>query len=159
MGWTKRQFVIQAFEEVGYASYKFDLQNEQLESALRRMDAMMSTWNGLGIRVGYPIPTSPENSDLDQETNVPDSANEAIYTNLSVRIAPTIGKTVSLETGRVARSAYRVLLARATQPIEKQFPGTMPSGAGNKSRNIDFPFVNGPTDPLLAGDDSLIDFD
>ena len=40
MGWTKRQFVTQAFEEIGLASYVFDLTPEQLQSALRRLDAM-----------------------------------------------------------------------------------------------------------------------
>ena len=48
MGWTKRQFVAQAFEEIGLASYVFDLTPEQLQSALRRLDTMMAAWNALG---------------------------------------------------------------------------------------------------------------
>ena len=35
MGYSKRQFVAAAFEEIGLASYVFDLQPEQLQSALR----------------------------------------------------------------------------------------------------------------------------
>ena len=77
MGWTKRQFVLQAFEEIGLASYVYDLTPEQLNSALFKLDAMMGTWNGKGIRIGYPTPGDPESSDLDAQTNVPDSANEA----------------------------------------------------------------------------------
>lgn len=158
MGWTKRQFVEEAFGEVGYAAYVFDLEPEQLESAMRRMDTMMASWNGSGIRVGYPIPSSPENSDLDQETGVPDSANEAIYTNLALRIAPTIGKTVSLETKVTARAAYKVLLQRAAMPQEQQFPTTMPAGAGNKPVRFDNPFIRKTKDKLLAGDDGPIEF-
>jgi hypothetical protein len=45
MGWTKRQFITQAFEEIGLAAYVFDLTTEQLQSALRRMDAMVAGWN------------------------------------------------------------------------------------------------------------------
>lgn len=56
MGWTKRQFVTQAFEEIGLASYVFDLTPEQLDSALRRLDTMIASWNALGIRLGYPLP-------------------------------------------------------------------------------------------------------
>ena len=41
MGYSKRQFVAAAFEEIGLASYAFDLQPQQFESALRRLDAMM----------------------------------------------------------------------------------------------------------------------
>jgi len=74
MGYSKRQFVTAAFEEIGLASYVFDLNPEQMESALRRLDAMMADWNAKGIRLGYPLPSSPQNSDLDEQTNVPDSA-------------------------------------------------------------------------------------
>ncbi len=159
MGWTKRQFVLQAFEEIGLASYVYDLTPEQLNSALFKMDAMMATWNGKGIRVGYPLPTSPNNSTLDTQTNVPDSANEAIYTNLAQRIAAGYGKTVSPETKAAARAGYEVLLSRAAMPMEMQMPGTMPAGAGNKPWAVDNPFLDPPKDRLLAGEDSAIDFD
>ena len=151
MGWTKRQFVVQAFEEIGLASYVFDLTPEQLQSALRRLDSMMSTWNAQGIRLGYPIPSSPQDSDIDQETDVPDSAWEAIYTNLGVRIAPGFGKQVSVDTKATARNTYNILLQRAAAPLEQQLPGTMPAGAGNKPWRWDDPFVAPPGEPVLTG--------
>jgi hypothetical protein len=159
MGWTKRQFVTQAFEEVGLAAYVFDLTPEQLQSALRRLDSMMAAWNAKGIRLGYPIPTNPQNSDLDEETNVPDSANEAVYLNLGIRIAPGFGKTLAPETKASAKMSYDTLLSLAAMPPEQQLPGTMPSGAGNKPwRTYDNPFLNRPVDPLLAGEDGPIEF-
>jgi len=159
MPWTKRQFVNQAFEEIGLASYVFDLGPEQLQSALRRLDAMMATWNGKGIRIGYPLPSSPGSSDLDDDTNVPDSANEAIYTNLAIRLAPTYGKQVMPETKMVARSAYNELLMRNAMPPEMQLPGHMPAGAGNKPWRWDDAFLNDPSDPLVAGPDSELTFE
>ena len=158
MGWTKRQFVEQAYEEIGYASYVFDLEPEQLESAMRRLDAMMMPWNGKGIRLGYPAPPSPELSNLDEETNVPDSANEAIYTNLAIRLAPTIGKQVSMETKAAAKAGYNVLMQRAAMPQEQQLPSSMPAGAGNKPWRNDRPFLDTPEDPLSAGGDGPIEF-
>lgn len=159
MGWTKRQFIEQAYTECGYATYEFDLQPEQLETAMRRLDSMLATWNGKGIRLGYPIPSSPQNSDLDQETSVPDSANEAIYTNLAIRIAPIIGKTISAETKTAARVAYMELLSRFAKAPQQQFPSTLPLGAGNKPWRFDNPFMEEPNDPLLAGDDSELNFE
>jgi len=159
MGYSKRQFVTAAFEEIGLASYIFDLQPEQLQSALRRLDAMMAEWNGKGIRLGYPIPGSPQDSDLDEPSEVPDSANEAIYTNLAIKIAPSYGKGVMPETKATAKEAYNTLLSRATTPNEMQLPGTMPSGAGNKSwRNYDNPFLQKPDESVLAGQDGPFDF-
>jgi len=158
MGYTKRQFVTAAFEEMGLADYVFDLSPEQLESALRRLDAMLMEWNAKGIRLGYASASSPQDSDLDTETNVPDSAWEAVITNLAVRIAPGYGKTVSPDTKMVAKQGYNTLLQRATFPLEQQLPETMPSGAGNKPWWYDNPFLQRPVDPVDAGSDGPIEW-
>ena len=159
MSWTKREFVNAAFEEIGYASYVYGLQPEQLQAALRRLDAMMATWNANGIRIGYPLPGSPGASDLDALTTVPDAANQAIYTNLALVLAPTVGKTVSIESTRAARAAYDALLRLMTQPPKMSFPSTLPAGAGNKPwRERQDPFLPGPRENIDAGDDSVIDF-
>ena len=157
MGYSKRQFISAAFDEIGLASYAFDLQPEQFEAALKRLDAMMADWNGKGIRLGYPLPISPQYSDLDAQSEVPDSAFESIICNLAIRIAPSYGKQVMPQTQIAAKSAYQTLLSRATMPLEMQLPGSMPSGAGNKPwRVYDEPFLRRPIDPVLAGQDGPI---
>lgn len=158
MGWTKRQFVAQAFEEIGLATYVFDLQPQQLHSALHKLDAMMALWNGKGIRLGYPLPSNPQDSDLDEETPVPDSAHEAIYTNLALRIAGSLGRQPQDVTKVAARAGYEVLLSRAAMPMEQQFPGTLPIGSGGKPWGGQSSlFVHPPNTPVLAGQDGPID--
>jgi hypothetical protein len=159
MGYSKRQFVAAAFEEIGLAAYSFDLQPQQFESALRRLDAMMASWNALGIRLGYPLPSSPQFSEIDAESEVPDSANEAIITNLAVKLAPSYGKQVMPETKATARETYNTLISRAVLPMEQQLPGTMPSGAGNKPwRVYDNPFIRPPVDQVTVGPDGPLEF-
>ena len=159
MSYTKRQFVTAAFEEIGLASYAFDLTDQELLSVCRRMDAMLAEWNARGVRLGYPLPSSPEGTSLDSETTVPDSANEAIITNLAVRIAPSFGKAVSPDTKIVAKNAYNTLLQlSALWPVEKQLPSEMPAGAGNKPWRYDDPFLQDPVDPLEVGGDGVLDF-
>jgi hypothetical protein len=119
---------------------------------------MMAEWNAMGIRLGYAMPSSPQDSDLDTETNVPDSAWEAIITNLAIRIAPGYGKAVSPDTKVSAKGAYNVLLQRATYPLEQQLPQTMPTGQGNKPWRWDNPFVPRPADPIDAGPDGPLDW-
>lgn len=155
MSWTKRQFVVAAFEELGLASYVFDLAPEQLQSALRKLDAMMQSWNARGIRLGYPIPTDPTDSTLDQDALVPDSANEAVYTNLALRLASSVGKTAAPELKTVAKQGYDTLLARAAIPPERQFPAGTLAGAGNKGRVV----LNDPDEGLDAGPDSELEFE
>lgn len=67
MPYSKRQFVIAAFEEAGLASYVYDLTPDQLNSALQRLDAMIAYWNGRGVRVSYPLPGSPEIATLTRQ--------------------------------------------------------------------------------------------
>lgn len=158
MGYTKRQFVTAAFEEIGLADYVFDLTPEQLQSALRRLDAMMAEWNAKGLRLAYPLPSSPQDSDLDDETFVPDSAYEAVITNLAVRIAPGYGKVVSADTKMIAKDGLNTLMQRATFPLEQQLPSTMPSGAGNKPWWYDNPFLQQPVNPVDAGPDGPLEW-
>jgi hypothetical protein len=160
MGWSKRQYLEQAFVEIGLAGYLFDITPDELNYALRQLDSMIATWNGRGIRIGWPMPSSPQGSDLDDATGAQDSANEAIYCGLAVRIAPTFGKSVSGQTQFFAKQGYDLLLSLAGVPMERQLPGTMPSGAGNKPwRTYDSPFIRPPIDPLLSGPDGPIEFD
>ena len=89
---------------------------------------------------------------------MPDIANEAIYLNLAIRIAPIVGKTASMETKSSARDAYKELLKRAAMPHEMQFPETLPVWQGNKPwRYRDSPFIRPPKDPVDAGPDGEID--
>lgn len=159
MGFSKRQFVEGAFEELGLASYVFDIGPEELDRAMRRLDSMMAEWNGKGIRLGYPIPGNPEDNDLDEPSGVPDSANEAIIGNLAIRIAPTYGKTVSPETRSTAKMAYNTVLQRACYPPEMQL-GMIPAGAGNKPIAIDGGvFLPPPDTSIDAGSDGAITFE
>ena len=160
MSWTKRQFIYQAFEAIGMAHYAFDLSPEELQSALRQLESMMATWNAKGLRLSYPIAADPDDADLDTLTDVPDRANEAIYSNLAMRIAPTFGKNVMPELKAWAHYAYLALLSyTARPPFEKQFGSTLPRGAGNKPwRENSDNFTTEPVDPLVAGPDDTIDF-
>ena len=157
MSYTKRQIIEAAFEEIGLAAYTFDLTPAQMQSALRRMDSMVATWNSKGIRIAYPLPRNPDESSLDEETSIPDRAVEAIVSNLALRLAPSYGKAVAVEVKTSARQAYEILLARAAMPEEMQFPKTMPAGAGNRPWVADDPFMPGPVAPVLVGPDGPLE--
>lgn len=145
MAWTKRQLIESAFEEIGLANYVFDLQPEQLLFSLRRLDSMMATWNNKGVRLPYPITSNPDNSNLDDESGIPDAANEAVVLNLAIRIAPGLGKVVSMDTKVSAKKAYIELLGFSSVPEERQITD-LPRGQGNKAwRSTYFRFLPKPT--------------
>ena len=158
MAWTKRQLINQAFDELGFSEYNFDLDPAQLQSALRKLDAMTAQWNIRGIRIGYPLNTNVGESLIDSDSGVQDYSIEAIYKNLAISIAPSLGKTVSRDTKKDAKLALNTMLMLSTKPQEMQITG-LPRGAGNKHwRTTENPFLDRPRDPLLAGGDSEINF-
>lgn len=159
MPWTKRQYINEAFTEIGLANYTFDMQPEQYTSALRRLDAMMADWYERGILLGYPLPLNPDDSDLDEMTGVPDRANDAIVTNLAVRIAPSYGKNVMPQTMTTARGALNTLLVRAATPGAMQYPTQTPAGAGNRNWGMFWgPFLP-PPEPNVTEAGNEIDLE
>lgn len=155
--WTKQQLVQQAFLEIGIGS-GYDLQPEQTEPALQSLDSMMATWNAKGIRVGYQLNGTPQDSDIGNDSGLLDFAVEAVYLNLAKRLAPRYGKTVSAETSLAAKQGYDMLLSRAVFPTPQPMPNTMPRGAGNRPWLYGQQFYPTPRDVLDAGADDPITF-
>lgn len=128
MAWTKRDVIQQAYAEIGKAAYEFDLQPEDLQSALRQLDAMLAVWSGTqGIRIGYA--GGDGFGDLTPETEVPLWAVEAMYYNLALRLAPSFGKTPSPVTILNAKMALDAVRVRNVQPAPRRITGY--AGAGN----------------------------
>lgn len=155
--WTKRQLVNEAYSELALQGYEFDTSPEEVQTALRRLDTMMATWEGKGIQVGYAFPASPDDSNPDTPSGLPDGAVEAVYLNLAIRLAPGNGKPIGMDTKKSAADGYATLLRAAAMPPQQPLPNTMPRGAGNKPwRTLTSPFYPRPcTDPLpvdCAGD-------
>lgn len=155
MAWTKRQLVEDAYGELALAGYVFDLTPEELQSALRRMDAMVASWEARGIRLGYAMPAGPTSSSLDDVSGVPDRAVEAVYTNLAVRLAAGLGKQLPVELKGRARETYEALLLPAAQPQQQPTAGWVPAGAGAKAYRTDHAFITPTADPAAGALDFL----
>lgn len=150
--WTKKQLIEQAFDELALAGFVYDLDPDHLESALRRLDTMMAAWGSVGISLGYLLPANPDDSNLDDETGIPDIAVEAVYMNLAVKLAASRGKTLSAETKAAAKVGYERLLGAAVRAAARPspMPNTMPRGAGNKPWRTGAPFFFGaPCTPAM----------
>lgn len=151
MSYTKRQIVDGALSEIGQSPDVYDIDPADLQEAMRRLDAMFAEWNARGIRLGFPLPSSPEGGDLDADTGLPDSAWQAAVAGLALRIAPIYGKAVMRETKVAAHQGLKTLLSLNTQPPLQQ-GSRVPLGAGNKPWRYWREFTT-TTDPLDAGPD------
>jgi hypothetical protein len=160
VSWTKKELIKATFDAIGISGFEFDLQPEDREAALRRLDAMMATWNADGLRLGYPLHNSPADSDITEDAGVPDSAIEAVIENFSLRIAPIYKKPVTREQRVTAMKSYDTLMMRQAglSPEEKKLPGTLPLGQGNKGYRRNYRnYVYEDKDDVSVGPDSILD--
>lgn len=153
MGYTKGDLVEAALTEIGIAGNEFDVVPEQMEKDMRRLDSMMAEWASRGIFLSYPTNSSPNTSEEDTDSNIPDTAVETVITNLALRLAPSYGKDVSPDTRIIAKNSLTYLLGIVNKPRERQLPA-IPKGAGYK--NTSYPFTSEPNDrDLVLVDESL----
>lgn len=147
MSWTKRQIIEQAFDELALADYNFDITPDEFQSAARRLDAQMATWNSLGLGLPYAFGGDPDSIDIDAESGLPMVAIEATYLALAVKTAASKGKALSQSTKTAAKAAYDALassIARA-EVQEQQYRAGTPKGAGRKPwRTVTQPFITQP---------------
>lgn len=141
---TKRDIIGAAYEAIGIADYDFDLQPEEYQIGLRKLDGMLALWALSGIRIGY----AGTSDGPDVDANIPQWAYEALYLNLAVRIAPGFGKVPSQEVKSQALTAYNAILGRCTSPIPRT--GASYAGSGNWCGNIVL-----PEEPIRTHDGNL----
>lgn len=142
-GPLKRDIVQLAYEECGQAGYEFELTPEEYDSALRRLDNMLSEWlAAYGIDLDYNFPDYGNGSPED-ESGVPPGSVQVIAQQLALRVGPSIGKTVT-PTRAMAdafsnlRSAYNCV---PTMALRRDTP----RGAGNRLSRWRGPFFTGCT--------------
>ena len=158
MSWTKKQLIVQAFEEIGLADYIYDLTPEQLQSAVNKMDSIVANWETQGVRISYPMSDNPSSANINALSNIPSFANEAIYLNLALRLAPSFGKTVSQETKLAAFNAYSNLISKLTTVAQRNLTTDLPLGQGNKPwRNGGNDYIFPPPDDILVGGDGILE--
>jgi hypothetical protein len=160
MSWLKRELVSEAYAEIAMHDSVFNIDPDMLATALRRLDAMMATWNAKGIRVGYNLPSLADGSNLQDDSGLPDAAYEAVILNLAIRLAPGVGKAITPATAGAAKQAYDTLLAICAKPGPMRFPSTLPSGSGNRHRySYGRDFMRQSAPDITAGkNDSDLDF-
>lgn len=147
--YTKKQLIEKAFRAIGLGS-AFNVGPEEMQDALDDLDTMMAAWAGVGLHLGYLLPTNADDATTSAVSGLPDDAVEAVILNLGIKLAPGYGKMLAPETKTSARAGYLTLLRKAVQPTPQQMPDTMPRGAGNKPWRSSAPFFPTPTDTLDA---------
>jgi hypothetical protein len=135
-GTPKRNLLEMAFENCGSAGFEFERTPEELGSALRKLNAMMYEWPWNLLPYNQPTYGSGV---VDDFSGVPNDAIAAVAMTLALRIAPTMGATLSPEaSAELVRSRSIVEANYAVIPTQYMGDDTV-AGAGNRRF---FPYYN-----------------
>ncbi len=127
MAKTKAEVVRTALTYIGIADYEFDITPEELATGKDFLDTMMALWSSKNLKVPYNFA-----GDTEDDSGLPDTALEAVATNLALRLAPTFGKQVPMEVRSTAKQGLNALYSDSAKPLSMQFPN-LPRGAGYKT--------------------------
>ena len=134
MGYSKRQFVESALVEIGLGSYTFDADPEILASALRQLDALVASLAAKNVPLPAGLPFNPDLSDINETTDIPAWANDAIIYGLAARLGGGLGKELSPTQKTIWREAMEAVMARAIK-IGRLAKRATVAGAGNSRRH------------------------
>jgi hypothetical protein len=135
MAYPISRLCLDALNQIGFADYVFDSNPQQIASIAAQLNSMMANWNGQGIVLGYPIMSDPSLIDINQDCNLPVFAIEPTYLMLCKRISPSFGKTCAPELNANIYQSFNAMISHLSVIGTKQWPNTLPSGAGNKRNN------------------------
>lgn len=151
---TKRAIVELAFQECRLANYQFDLTPAELTAALQKLDNLMAEWKATGRDLGYNYPVVYGGGDLNDESGIPNVAVQGAALYLALRIAPQMGKTLSVETRKSMAQAMIAIDTITVVPVDRLLTRTTPLGAGNKPWTTWEPFAIRQARGLNSGGNS-----
>lgn len=153
---TKGDLVNAAYEEIGLAGYVFDIQPEEVQTGVRRLERFMLMLDGRGVRLGYNAAASASQANANDDSGIPDWAEDAIVPLFALRLAPTIGKQVHPDTRLAARKGLNALLVGTYEIPSMQMPRHLPIGTGNR-RNVKNQNFFAPSDRISTRLDDLLE--
>lgn len=125
------KFIEAAAEEIGVKTAEIALETHDALLILNRMNDMLFEWRFL-----FLTPRFEELTDLQDEVAVDPEANAAIKYNLALHIVSAFQQTANPALIATAGSALERLRIISMQPIDVDYPDTLPLGSGNQCYNF-----------------------
>ena len=122
----KGDLVQGAYEQLKIWGLTVSAVPEETQLALKRLNGMLLHWESKGIYLGWVVGDDSPND----ESGLPDWAQEAVFTNLALKLMPAYGKTpTQLDVMQARESLLAISLSDFSN---MEYPDTMPVGAGNQ---------------------------
>lgn len=130
-GRPKRNLIDMAFEECGVGGYEFDRDPEEINMALRRLNALMGEWPWKTIDYNMPDYGDGQPEDV---SGVPFDAENAVALHLAQRVAAGMRIPLGAEHRAARAQAKAQFLATLPAPRAVEIPNHEPRGGNWRGR-------------------------
>ncbi len=151
---TIRTIINDALNDLEVKSAEVDLTTEELNTGMRYINRLMTTFAVSGINVGFTKAVS-----VDDEFTAPDWFEEVIITHLAIRLAPGFGIQVSPAIVMAAKEAIKQVQRRVVHLHPVEFPNVLPIGSGNYQGDNTRFFHDDNTNDLTSASGDILDDD
>jgi len=142
---TANELINDAFDLLEIKSAEVELEDDEINTAIRRMNRMITSWAQEGMNLGYSKVT------LKTETvTIPDWSEEAVVALLAVRLAPAFGVPLTQALQAQAAGSLKNLQQQLITIGDVQFPSNLPIGSGNAYRNDQNFYADSKTNTLTT---------
>lgn len=147
-GPLKRDLIQQAYGICGQAGYEFEIEPEEFAAANAILDGMMYELRDYqGVILNYNFPEVGSVGNPEDESGIPYPATRGVVSGLAMRLAPSIGKTLSPESQRALSRSWTLLLANNITTPHMEMGRHTPRGAGNRWGQWRGPYFYTDTSP------------
>lgn len=128
---TKIQLVDRAYSKLRISGLTVDPNPQEITLALDEMECMIAEWDIKNVCLGY---NAEEDPDPNTESGLPRGYENAVQTNLAVRLSSEFGKEVPMMLSRQASQSYSALSSATAIVKQSQYPNRQPVGEANTLR-------------------------
>ena len=129
MSKKKIELIDRAYQKIEVSGVNFNPQPEDVVIEMDELEGMMAEWDSRNICCGYAFEDEP---DPNTPSNVPRAFENAVKTNLAVRLTPEFGKDPSQILMMQASQSLSNLSGRSAKFKPIAPPTRQPIGSGNQ---------------------------
>ena len=129
---TKSNIVNDAFTELGLSGYVYNLQPEDLQTALTMLESLVARLDVAGIELNWPFAASLNDVAGNVTVDLPFWAHSGLVALLAIDLSAGFGKTVAASTSLKAKLGYETMVSVSAIPNPIAKNHMVGLGSGNK---------------------------
>lgn len=128
---TKIELVDRAYSKLRISGITVNPTPEEVALAVDELECMVAEWDGKNVCMGYAFEEEPDPS---TESGISKQYENAVQSNLAVRLASDFGKDIPMNLQAQANQSYSAASSMSARVKQTDYPRRQPVGEANTLR-------------------------